>query len=296
MTENHATEKRAPAKPVTEKHISTTALARLLGKESKELFVLLTGGGWIVKVDNHWQLTEKGKFEGGIYVNHPKYGEYIAWPESIQQHPLLKLLPDAPLTATNLAHKWDMPARLVNLLLAERQLLKKHVRGWLLTDKGKLLGGRQHEAESSGVPYTTWPETLLDDPELLLAVQQLRGDTSLTSHLTLDGHQVNNAVQRRVDNWLYLAGIVHARNYAFVWALDSLNADFYLPQIHFCIECWADELGQQNNSAGVISSELEKLAIYKKHKLDYIELRDENIHQIDEVLARALLKRGLAVY
>src|SRR5690606_40674662 len=60
-----------------EKHISTTALARLLAKESKELFILLTGGGWIIKVDNHWQLTEKGKFEGGVYVNHPKYGEYI---------------------------------------------------------------------------------------------------------------------------------------------------------------------------------------------------------------------------
>ena len=297
MTEKLATEKLTAEKSMAEKHISTTALARLLGKESKELFVLLTSGGWIVKVDNHWQLTEKGKFEGGIYVNHPKYGEYIAWPESIQQHPLLKLLPEAPLTATNLAHKWDMPARLVNLLLAERQLLAKHVRGWHLTDKGKLLGGRQHESESSGIPYVTWPETLLDDPELLLAVQQVRGDTALTNHPTLDGHQVNNAVQRRVDNWLYLAGIVHARDYAFVWALDSLNADFYLPTIHFCIECWADALGQQNNnSAGVISGELEKLAIYKKHKLDYIELRDENIHQIDEVLARSLLKRGLAVY
>src|SRR5690606_3485277 len=103
-----------------EKHLSTTALARLLGKESKELFVLLTSGGWIVKVDNHWQLTEKGKFEGGIYVNHPKYGEYIAWPESVSTHPLFMLLPEAPLTATNLGNKLNLPARLVNLVLAER--------------------------------------------------------------------------------------------------------------------------------------------------------------------------------
>jgi hypothetical protein len=131
---------------MAERHISTTALARLIGKESKELFILLTTGGWIVKVDNHWQLTEKGKFEGGIYVNHPKYGEYIAWPESIQHHPLLKLLPEAPLSASNLAHKWEIPARLVNLLLAEKGLIKKHIRGWLLTPKGKAMGGAQHEA------------------------------------------------------------------------------------------------------------------------------------------------------
>ncbi|RYZ82577.1 MAG: 4-alpha-glucanotransferase, partial [Moraxellaceae bacterium] len=90
---------------MSEKHISTTALARQLHKESKELFVLLAQGGWMVKVDNHWQLTEKGKFEGGIYINHPKYGEYIAWPESVQDHPLLRLLPEAPLSATHIGNK-----------------------------------------------------------------------------------------------------------------------------------------------------------------------------------------------
>lgn len=154
---------------MAERHISTTALARLINKESKELFVLLTTGGWIVKVDNHWQLTEKGKFEGGIYVNHPKYGEYIAWPESIQHHHLLKLLPEAPLSATNLAHKWDIPARLVNLLLAEKGLIKKHIRGWLLAPKGKKLGGQQQEAES-GIPFVTWPETIVDEPELIASL------------------------------------------------------------------------------------------------------------------------------
>src|SRR5690606_42062796 len=88
-----------------ERHLSTTALARRMGKESKELFVLLTSGGWIVKVDDHWRLTEKGKFEGGIYVNHPRYGEYITWPEAIHQHPLFALLPEAPLTASNIGNK-----------------------------------------------------------------------------------------------------------------------------------------------------------------------------------------------
>jgi hypothetical protein len=280
---------------MTERHISTTALARLIGKESKELFILLTSGGWIAKVDNHWQLTEKGKFEGGVYVNHPKYGEYIAWPESIQQHHLLKLLPDAPLSATNLAHKWNIPARLVNLLLAEKSLIKKHVRGWLLAPKGKSLGGQQQEAES-GIPFVTWPESLLDEPELIAALLQITGDSSLEGHAAMDGHRVNNGVQRRINNWLYLARIIHARDYALVWESESAVADFYLPDLELCIECWADELEQKTNRAAVISGELEKLQIYKKHKVAYIEFSDENIQQIDEMLARELLRRGVAIY
>ncbi len=277
------------------KYISTTALARQIGKESKELFILLTTGGWILKVDNHWQLTEKGKFEGGIYVNHPKFGEYIAWPESIQDHPLLKLLPEAPLSATNLAHKWDIPARLVNLLLAEKGLIKHYVRGWQLTAKGKGLGGQQHEAES-GVPFVTWPETLLDEPEIITALLQLLGDEPMAQHPTMDGHHVNNAMQRRVDNWLYLTRTPHALNYRLQWGLEYAVADFYLPELSLCVECWADQLGQEQNRAAVIGEELEKHQLYKKHKVEYVEFREENIHQVDEILAREFLRRGVAIY
>jgi hypothetical protein len=280
---------------MAERHISTTALARLIGKESKELFVLLTSGGWIVKVDNHWQLTEKGKFEGGIYVNHPKYGEYIAWPETIQHHHLLKLLPEAPLSATNLAHKWDIPARLVNLLLAEKGLIKRYVRGWQLTERGKKIGGQQNEAES-GVPFVTWPETLLDDPELIAALLQIVGDERVSTQATMDGHSVNNAMQRRIDNWLYLTRTIHARDYRLQWDMESAIADFYLPELALCVECWADQLGQEQNRAAVIGDELEKHQLYKKHKVAYIEFRDENIHQVDEILAREMLRCGVAIY
>lgn len=280
---------------MAERHISTTALARLIGKESKELFVLLTSGGWIVKVDNHWQLTEKGKFEGGIYVNHPKFGEYIAWPESIQHHHLLTLLPEAPLSATNLAHKWDIPARLVNLLLAEKGLIRRYVRGWQLTERGKKVGGQQQEAES-GVPFVTWPETLLDDPELITALLQIVGDEQVSAQPTMDGHRVNNAMQRRIDNWLYLTRTIHARDYYLQWDTDSATADFYLPELALCVECWADQLGQEQNRAAVISDELEKHQLYKKYKVAYIEFRDENIHQVDEMLAREMLRRGVAIY
>lgn len=280
---------------MTEKHISTTALARLLNKESKELFVLLTGGGWIVKVDNHWQLTEKGRFEGGIYVNHPKYGEYIAWPESIQHHHLLKLLPEAPLTATNLGHKWNIPARLVNLLLAEKGLIKKHLRGWLLTEKGKKFGGKQQKAEQSAIPFVTWPETLIDDEVLQECVKQLHGDTDPQA-LSLDGRLVNNAMQRRINNWLYLAQISFARNYSLRFENDIASADFFLPALQMCIECWGDALEKEQDKAAAIVGDLNKQQIYKKNSLDFIEFTAQTIHEVDEILARALFERGLAVY
>ena len=274
----------------TEKHISTTALARLLGKESKELFILLTGGGWIVKVDNHWQLTEKGKFEGGIYVNHPKYGEYIAWPESVHQHPLFMLLPEAPLTATNLGNKLKLPARQMNLLLAERGWITKHIRGWLVTPMGKQLGGQQQESEQSGIPFVTWPESVLDHPGLLAAVAQLHGDVS-DDLPTLDGRRVNHRAERMINNWLYVAGVVHAHNYPLQLGDESLESHFYIPEVRLCIDYWPG-----NAQASILATQLDKQALYKKYKVPFIELKDEDLPQLDDVLARALLRHGIAVY
>src|SRR5690625_228333 len=139
----------------TPRHLSTTALARQMDKESKELFVLLANSGWIVKVDGRWQLTEKGKFEGGLYVNHPKFGDYIAWPEAIQGHPLLTLLAEAPLTATNLGHKFKLPARRVNLLLAERSWFSHAPRGRFVSPGGLALGGQPHGSGHTAVPFVS---------------------------------------------------------------------------------------------------------------------------------------------
>lgn len=274
----------------TNKHISTTALARLLGKESKELFILLTSGGWIVKVDNHWQLTEKGKFEGGIYVNHPKYGEYIAWPESIHQHPLFMLLPEAPLTATNLGNKLNLPARLVNLVLAERGWISRHIRGWLVTPQGKQLGGQQHESEQSGIPFVTWPETLLDNAALLNAAAQLRGEVADETP-TLDGRQVSSQAERMINNWLYVAGVVHACQYPLSLGEAELKCHFYIPAARLCIDYWPTSA-----RASVLAEQLEKQALYKKYQVPFVELKDEDLPHLDEMLARALLRYGIAVY
>jgi len=280
---------------MSEKHISTTALARLLHKESKELFVLLAQGGWMVKVDNHWQLTEKGKFEGGIYINHPKYGEYIAWPESVQDHLLLRLLPEAPLSATHIGNKVDLPARLVNLILAERGWIKKHIRGWLLTARGKAIGGEQHTSEQTGVPYATWPETLLDNPLFITAIEQItdtsypKPDSSLFT--ALSGQQIHSATQLMVENWLYLAGVNHARHYTLYAGSEKIHVDFFIPELQVCIDIW-----DANDNAAMLAKKLTKQEFYQKHAYDFIELHNETITQLDEILAKQLLGYGLAIY
>lgn len=279
---------------MSDKHLSTTALAKSLNKESKELFILLAQGGWIIKVDGHWQLTEKGKFEGGIYINHPKYGEYIAWPDTVKNHPLLKLLPEAPLSATHLGQKWELPARLVNLILAERGLIKKYLHGWLLTDKGADLGGQQHEAEQSGIPYVTWPESLLQENWVEFYLSQIHGKNLQSPFRSLDGHLVESQIQLRIDNWLYLAGIPHAHLYTIEIDNKKVTADFYLPNQVLCLESWADS--QSKSIAQSIMEDLDKQKYYRDFPIAFIEIGEQSITQLDERLARELLKRGTAVY
>ncbi|WP_022943153.1 hypothetical protein [Psychromonas hadalis] len=67
-----------------EKQVSTTALAKLSGISSKELFSTLSEKGFIHKVDNVWALTEQGEKSGGGYKQSPQYGKYIVWPETFQ--------------------------------------------------------------------------------------------------------------------------------------------------------------------------------------------------------------------
>jgi hypothetical protein len=292
---------------MSEKHVSTTALARMLHKESKELFILLAQGGWMVKVDNHWQLTEKGKFEGGIYINHPKYGEYIAWPEAIQDHPLLKLLPIAPLSATHLGAKLNLPSRFMNLCLAERGWIKKNVRGWLLTSRGKALGGEQHVSEQSGIPFVTWPETLLENSQLLALVAQVTGAAFTESSMSLSGRTMGSSLHLVIENWLYLAGVHHACGYELGFAQDFVKVDFFIPEFQIAVDLWS---GEEN--AAALSRHLEKQTFYTKNNYEFIELHaetflkesvgaHENVSQItvgaiDEFLAKQLLVLGLAVY
>ncbi len=280
---------------MTERKISTTVLARILNKKNNDLFTLLARAGWIVFQESQWTLTEKGRFEGGAYINHPKFGPYIAWPESIQHHPLLALLPPAPLTATDLGLKWHIPARLINHVLAERGWLKKHIRGWMLSARGKALGGEQHFSEQSGIPYVTWPETLLDNSLFNESIAQITGSVFSSSTgqpiEALSGQLMSSAEALIVENWLYLAGVNHACNYRLTVGNESVSVDFFIPEFQVCVDLWGAD-----DKAAALANKLAKQEFYQKHAYDFIEIRDENLNHLDELLAKQLLGFGLAIY
>ena len=61
---------------------STSALSKIMGIQSKELFEIFEGKGWIKKDGKSWILTPKGEQQGAQTKN-GQYGEYVAWPEEI---------------------------------------------------------------------------------------------------------------------------------------------------------------------------------------------------------------------
>ncbi|MCP8898312.1 phage antirepressor KilAC domain-containing protein [Gilvimarinus xylanilyticus] len=275
-----------------QKHLSTTALAKVIGKDSKELFILLANSGWIIKTDGQWHLTEKGRFEGGSYANHPKYGEYIVWPESLKSHPVMGLLPEAPLSARNLSFKLGLPARLVNMLLAERGWIEKYVHGWLATEAGKALGAQQHTSDTSGIPFVTWPETLLDNPALQQSARALKPAAADC----LDGHGAGEGGLGFIDNWLYVTGLQHAREYPLALSVgqyrgESVMVDFYLPQQRVAIVYWPAD-----PKPGKLAATLDLREKLKAAHCPVIELEQSQLDNLDEILARELMKLGVAVY
>lgn len=261
-------------------HLSTTALARVLGKEPKEVFSLLAWAHWMVKVDERWQLTEKGRFEGGIYLQHPKFGDYVAWPESVQGHAIWRDLPEAPLTVSQLGGKLGLPARLLNLLLAERGWQQKAAKGWLLTEDGHALGGQQHRAEDSYIPFVTWPERLEQEPRLLAAIHRLRQGEAL------DGRPLKDANHGRVANWLFLHGI----SFAVQWGQGlPLPISFYLPGPRIAIQLW-----EPADGAAAIKQRL-AMEQWLKHRpaitLEAVEADD--LGRLDQWLPGQLLRAGL---
>jgi len=76
------------------KSVSTSALAKQLNMNAKDLFSKFMESGWIIKNGDNWELTPAGFQKGGVYKETPKYGKYIAWPENIME-------PDEPKPVRN---------------------------------------------------------------------------------------------------------------------------------------------------------------------------------------------------
>ncbi|UYM16349.1 hypothetical protein [Endozoicomonas euniceicola] len=291
--------------------ISTSALAKAMSLSSKELFQKMESSGWISRQGDQWKLTEQGEAQGGEYFEHPKYGTYIVWPQLLHLSDS-NSSPSEPklLTASAIGHSISLPARRVNALLSELGWIKKSMKGWQVTPQGQLLGGHQQEDYRSGVPYATWPKSIIEHKALQLSLKEIKGDLSHAIGLSqpadsevenfrskfpaklrsADGHMVRSKAEMLIDNWLYIAEIVHA--YERKLPVDEdVYCDFYIPTGKVYIEFWGLE-----NDKKYQKRKAEKIKIYEKYNLNLIQLNDNEIQNLDDVLPRLLLKFGVQTY
>jgi hypothetical protein len=122
-------------------------------------------------------------------------------------------------------------------------------------------------------------------------VNQLKVEGFAQAAVSVSGHSMTNRSKLLVENWLYLAGVNHACDCSLAVAQEKICADFFVPELQLAIDCWS-----ANDDAESLAKKLAKQAFYQHHGYDYIEVHDEDILQLDELLAKRLFNLNLAVY
>ncbi len=299
--------------------VSTTALAGKRGIEKKQLFSLLQDKGLLTKVDGAWTLTPSGEALGGAYIESKDFGRYVGWPEDFDPDSLSEPTPatitppaatsGSMLTATALGNHFSISANKCNYILSELGWVKKGLRGWLVTDPGLRIGGKQAEDHRSGVPYVRWPDTILTNKTLLDTMDEVKGtrpevtmeaeiapkadgfrEKFPATHRAADGHMVRSRAEMLIDNWLYIAEIVHAYERKLPIEED-VYCDFYIPTGKVYIEFWGLE-----NEPKYQVRKAEKKAIYERYGFNLIELGDSDVQNLDDILPKHLLKYGVQAY
>lgn len=265
--------------------LSTSRLAKLLAVDGKALFQLLSDKQWIVHVDDRWQLTAQGEYHGGRLQHSDKYGDYIVWPISLADHPVLQELDGLMISVSKIAEAHDLSAQSINLLLSHLGWIEKDQRGWMLTDIGMKQGGEVRSSKNGF--YVMWPAKIRSHTLFEPALAALSAENVGCS---LDGHRCHNAAEQRLCNWFYLHGLAHAYQHMLP-GQDFLKADFYLPQRKVYIDFW-----DVNASQLPLSIKLQRQDYYQQHGLKHIELSRDDLSKLDDVLPQKLLQYGVQLY
>lgn len=261
-----------------------------------------------------WALTAKGKLAGGRIKTSVKLGDYIQWPEDfdVTQLPVHQS-PDIPVelvSATAIAKKFSISANKLNYLFSELGWVNKSLKGWVTTVQGLKQGAVQSEDSRSGVPYVRWPETIIQSRLLLTSINDITGSNRPTlgssndtpspsmgaknkcqaKYRATDGHLVHSKAEMIIDNWLYMAEIVHAYERKLPIE-ENVHCDFYIPTGKVYIEYWDND-----NDPKYLAHKQKKLAVYQKHQFRLIELDEDEVLNLDDILPRLLLKFGVQAY
>ena len=294
-----------------QKKLSTTQLAKKRGIAQNQLFSDLSNQGLIQKEKDKWILTAAGEKLGGVHLT-GKYGQYVAWPEDID-FGQAKAKPTKPtesskdklINATDIGKHFDLSNTKMNSILSELGWIKRGLKGWLVTEQGTKLGAVQGEHFQSGIPFAKWPEKILNVKALKDSIDNLKGvekpktDSDKmdsfrhkfeAKHRSTDGHFVRSKAEMLIDNWLYMAEIVHAYERKLPIE-EEVYSDFYIPTGKVYIEFWG-----YDNDEKYLERKQKKQAIYQKYNFNLIELTDEEVLNLDDILPRMLLKFGVQAY
>lgn len=284
--------------------ISTSALAKIRQLEAKQLFSDLKKAGYINRHDEKWVLTELGAKFGGEYVDHQKFGQFIVWPENL----LIDLDANRGITlsATQLGERFKLNPKKINQLLSELGWIAKSDTGWKVTKSGLRAGGQQREGKESESQFVVWHDSITRNKRLKQSVIEFCGQDAEThstdkpyssfrqkfeaKHRTLDGHYVRSKGELLIDNWLYMAGVVHA--YERQLPIDQdITSDFYLPAGKVYLQYWGSDSGP------TAEKDQEKVRmIYHEHAFNLIELNYEDVTKLDEILPSKLRAFGIKAY
>ncbi len=291
------------------KLISTSALSKKLSIQKSNLDEMLIAAGFIEKSDEGYKLTKKGEENGAGWHTHPKFGTYIVWPENITIPNEVMALSDNCLNATAIAKKYNLSARKIDMMLSEIGWIQRYLKGWNITELGTKIGGIQKENMQNGIPFVEWPVSIFDNVAFKAVIKEVLGDAGEDTqekvnksdghdfrtkfeakHRATDGHFVRSKAEMLIDNWLYMAEIVHAYERRLPIE-EEVCCDFYIPTGKVYIEFW----GLENNPKYAERKRVKKL-IYEKYNFKLIELTDEEVFNLDDVLPKMLLKFGVQTY
>ena len=286
-----------------QKLVSTTALAKLLNMSKKELDSKFLRDKLIEKKDDKYVLTTLGMKIGGEYKESKQYGRYIVWPESIANAPTVEKQAETRLTAKSLGAEYNLTANKINSILSELGWIQKDIKGWRVTEQGRKQGGIQDEDSKSGVPFARWPKSIVSNRSLLASVEEVKGETKTSpkkakefrdkfkaEFRSTDGHFVRSKAEMLIDNWLYMAEVIHAYERKLPIEED-VYCDFYIPTGKVYIEYWGYE-----NDSKYLHRKKEKIEIYEKYGFNLIELNEDDVQNLDDKLPRLLLKFGIQTY
>ena len=288
------------------KLISTSALAKKLSMKKYELDTLLLEAQYIEKCDSGYRLTDLGAKNSGQLKQSKQYGEYIVWDENMKiSNSKTKEL----FSSTKISAKYNLSARKINYILSEIGFIEKYLKGWNITELGIKNGGIQKENYQNGVPYVEWDSSIFDNDAFLSIIKEVQGDAGestqkkiedskasdfrgkfIPKYRATDGHMVRSKAEMLIDNWLYMAEIVHAYERKLPIE-EEVYCDFYIPTAKVYIEFW----GLENEPQYAKRKEV-KQAIYKKYNFKLIELSDKEVYNLDDVLPKLLLKYGVQAY